>query len=120
MAKKPGTKHRTTEQQLADAEERLARLRKKQRDEDTRRRVLVGSLYLGRSERSSAARQQLLRDLDSWLTDERDRRIFDLGAIPGLYSSPLHPSQALNQPGWAFSKTLRQIDLDRYGNPIPS
>lgn len=111
--------HRTTEQQLAAAEERLSKLRKRQRTEDTRRRVLVGAFYLGRAERDPAAHTRLMRDLDEWLTDERDRRLFRLGAIRGLYAATLTPVE--KSAGWIFGKSLARrrftaANLDHMNN----
>lgn len=67
MAKRRGTQHRTTAQQLADAEARLNRLREQARREDTRRRILVGSMILGRAEGNTAVMEQLIHDMDGWL-----------------------------------------------------
>lgn len=121
MAKKKGTQHRTTEQQLADAELRLNRLREQARKNDTRRRILIGSMVMGRAEADGAEMEQLLHDLDTWLASgHRDRRLwFDkgLGPVSGLYGVKLRQVQ----PGWAFGRALPQIPkplCDRYGNPI--
>lgn len=98
-------RHRTTAQQLADAEAKLSRLRQRQRQEDTRRRILVGSMFLTRAERDEVISEQLMRELDTWLTDERDRRLFvdwGLGPIRGLYRATLTP--AIRQPGWSVRR----------------
>lgn len=95
-------KHRTTAQRLADAEAKISRLREQQRKEDTRRRILVGSMLLTRAERNELVMEHLLAELDEWLTDERDRRLFadlGIGPIRGLYRASLTP--ATKQPGWA-------------------
>lgn len=116
-------KHRTTEQQLAAAEERLNELRKRQRTEATRRRVLVGAMLLGRAERDPVAHHHLMRELDSWLTADRDRRLFELGPIRGLYGATLFPpDKPGDQPkqqqprGWAFGKKLA---VSHNPNPQP-
>lgn len=121
MAKKKGTQHRTTEQQLADAELRLNRLREQARRNDTRRKILIGAMVMGRAEASDAEMEKLLRDLDAWLASgHRDRRLwFDngLGQVSGLYGAKLHQVQ----PGWAFGRALSPVPKpmrDRYGNPI--
>lgn len=124
MAKQRGTTHRTTSQQLADAEARLNRLREQARREDTRRKILIGSLILGRAESDNAVMDRLLRDLDSWLASGRDRRLFldhGLGPIQGLYGATLHPAEQAQ--GWAFGRELplateSEPERDRYGNPI--
>lgn len=121
MARKKGT-HRTTEQLLKEAEERAAALRDRARKDDTRRRVIIGSMLLGRAERDAQVRDQLLRDLDSWLTEWHNRRLFldyGLGAIQGLYGATLHPAEQAQ--GWAFSRALpsaTEPKRDRYGNLI--
>ncbi|WP_280564946.1 hypothetical protein [Chromohalobacter sp. 48-RD10] len=109
-------KHRTTEQQLADAEAKLARLRELKRKEDTRRRILIGSMILGRAEGDDATMERLLKELDGWLGDgHRDRKLFGLGPISGLYGATLRP--AAQQPGWALNMALKPV-RDRYGNPV--
>jgi len=117
-------KHRTTAQQLADAEARLNRLREQARREDTRRRTLIGSMLLGRAESDAAVMQQMLRELDHWLASgHRERRLFrdrGLGPIRGLYGAILCP--AARRAGWAFGRalpaTVEAPARDRYGNPI--
>lgn len=121
MAKKIG-RHRTPEQQLAAAEERLNRLREQTRRNDTRRKILIGSIVMSRAEANNAAMKQLLRDLDNWLASgHRDRRLWldkGLGTVSGLYDAKLHQVQ----PGWAFGRMLPPVPKpllrDRYGNPI--
>lgn len=114
MAKKPGTRHRSIDQQVAEAEERLNKLRKRQRERDTRRKILAGAFYIKQAERNSEANKQLMSDMDSWLTDERDRRLFELGAMQGLFGAKLSPAQ----PGWSLGVTLSQTSTDRYGNAV--
>ncbi len=123
MAKtKKGGQHKTTEQQLAEAEQRLNRLREKARQEDTRRKILVGAMILSEAQQDTTLHGNLMSHLDSWLSaGHRDRRLFvdyGLGPIAGLYGKTLHPLEHL--PGWAFSRTLSPAkpSLDRYGNPI--
>lgn len=70
--------HRSKDQQLADAEARVARLRKAKRSEDTRRKILVGSVFMRLAEQNDRARANFLALMDKHLTDDRDRRLFDL------------------------------------------
>lgn len=121
MTKGKGAAHRTTAQQLADAELRLNRLREQARREDTRRKILIGAMVMGRAEADRAKNEQLLHELDAWLASgHRDRRLwFDngLGQVSGLYGAKLHQVQ----PGWAFGRALSPVPKpmrDRYGNPI--
>lgn len=105
--------HRTTEQQLAAAEERLNKLRKRQRNKDTRRRVLIGALYLGRAERDSDAHHRLMRDLDLWLVNQRDRTLFGLCSLRGLYGAT--PQSKNRTAGWTLGAKLQQAPRDRIG-----
>ena len=80
------------EQQIAKQEERLkqlkaqkqavlAREKKKatdqQRKEDTRRKILLGSFMLKKME-DKANKEKILADLNEYLTEDRDRKLFNL------------------------------------------
>ena len=82
----------TLEQKIAKQEERLrqlkaqkqaiaAREKKKnsdrQRKDDTRRKILLGSLALKKME-DEAKKTKILADLNEYLTEDRDRKLFDL------------------------------------------
>ena len=82
----------TLEQKIAKQEERLrqlkaqkqaviAREKKKisdqQRKDDTRRKILLGSLMLKKME-DEAKKTKILADLNEYLTEDRDRKLFDL------------------------------------------
>lgn len=100
-------RQRTTEQRLADTEARLNRLRSQARKEDTRRKILIGSMLLGHAEKNDATMARLLSDLDGWLSNGRDRRLFlnyGLGPIQGLYGATLHHVE--RRAGWAFGQAL--------------
>ena len=83
------------EQQIAKQEERLkqlkaqkqavlAREKKKatdqQRKEDTRRKILLGSLALKKMQDDSE-KAKIIADLNDYLTEDRDRLLFDLQPI---------------------------------------
>ena len=59
----------------------LAREKKKQseqqRKEDTRRKILLGSYLLKKME-NEANKEKILADLKEYLTEERDRKLFNL------------------------------------------
>jgi len=122
MAKR-GAKHRTTEQQLADVQEQLNALRERARKEDTRRKIIIGSMMLSLAERDDGILDFLKRRLDERLSD-RDRRLFisrdHLGlAIPGLHGATLYPAK--QSGGWALGRALRpaaEPERDRHGNPV--
>lgn len=110
-------RHRTTEQKLADAEAKLGQLREKARKEETRRKILIGSMMLSRAKSDHVVMQKLIHELDSWLVSQQDRRLFasfGIGNIQGLCNATLHP--VWQKAGWALGTTLRQ--RDRYGNLI--
>ena len=80
------------EQQIAKQQERLkqlmaqkqavlAREKKKkseqQRKEDTRRKIILGSLSLKKME-DEAEKTKILADLNEYLTEDRDRKLFGL------------------------------------------
>ena len=82
----------TLEQKIAKQEERLkqlkaqkqavvAREKKKlsdqQRKDDTRRKILLGSLALKKME-DEEEKAKILADLNEYLTEKRDRDLFDL------------------------------------------
>ena len=81
----------TLEQKIAKQEERLkqlkaqkqaviAREKKKisdqQRKDDTRRKILLGSLMLKKME-DDAEKTKILADLNEYLTEDRDRKLFN-------------------------------------------
>jgi len=120
-----GTQHRTTEQLLADAENRANDLRDRVRKEHTRRKILVGSMVLSLAQSDDVLRDFLKSRLDERLS-ERDRRLFfsrdHLGlAIAGLHGAALYPAE--RRPGWALGQNLCLAaepgrDRAHYGNAI--
>lgn len=74
------------EQQKQQARERLNKAKaqkraadaKKQRRDDTRRKILLGAMLLNEMQNSDKTEQFMLAKLDSYLTSERDRQLFNL------------------------------------------
>lgn len=99
-------RHRTAEQLAAEYERKAAAARKRARDQDTRRKILLGSWVQNRMERNDSVKQDMLRALDRWLTRPADRRLFGLGPIKGLYGATLKPAPA----GWSLGKNLLEIE----------
>ena len=81
------------EQQISKQQERLkqlkaqkqaavARERSKQKElerkNDTRRKILIGSCMLKITEEDEQARAKLIAQMDRYLRDERDRKLFNL------------------------------------------
>lgn len=80
------------EQQIAKQEERLKQLKaqkqailarekkkqsEQQRKDDTRRKILLGSYLLHKME-NELAKEKILAELDKYLTEDRDRKLFQL------------------------------------------
>jgi large subunit ribosomal protein L7/L12 len=57
-----------------------AKLKKKAKKEDTRRKILIGAYFLDKAERNGGV-EALYREIDSFLTRENDRKLFGLPAI---------------------------------------
>ena len=59
-----------------------ARQRTKQKEQDrkddTRRKILLGSYLIKKMESNEANKQKILADLNEYLTEERDRKLFGL------------------------------------------
>ncbi len=49
-----------------------------QRKDDTRRKILIGSCMLKITEDDEQARAKLIAQMDRYLVEERDRKLFDL------------------------------------------
>ena len=82
----------TIEQQIAKNEERLkqlkaqkqavlarekARQKAQDRKDDTRRKILLGSYLLKKME-DEAEKEKILADLNEYLTEDRDKKLFNL------------------------------------------
>lgn len=60
----------------------LAREKKQQseqqRKEDTRRKILLGSYLIKKMNNNEANKDKILAELNEYLTEDRDRKLFDL------------------------------------------
>lgn len=74
-------KEAKAKQQQIEARQRAADA-KRYRQQDTRRKVLVGALILSRVERGEWPREKLLAMLDAALTRADDRALFELPPVP--------------------------------------
>jgi hypothetical protein len=54
------------------------RLKNEERKKDTRRKILVGAMLLAKAQEDLEAQSALIRQLDSYLTTQRDRELFGL------------------------------------------
>ena len=65
------------QRQAALAREK-AKEKEKARKDDTRRKILIGSCMLKITEEDEQARAKLIAQMDRYLRDERDRKLFNL------------------------------------------
>ncbi len=56
-------------------------LKKEERKQETRRKILVGTFYLEQA-RKSGKYDELLKRMDSYLTRDHDRAVFEFAPIP--------------------------------------
>ena len=49
-----------------------------QRKDDTRRKILLGSYLIKKMNANEANKEKILAELNEYLTEDRDRRLFDL------------------------------------------
>ena len=90
----------TLEQQIAKQQEKLkqlkaqkqaiearekAKAKEQARKDNTRRKVLAGSYVLSLAEKDPQNKQKLMDGLNQYLTEERDRKLFDLPSLPWSY-----------------------------------
>ena len=73
--------------QKIEARKRAAE-QKANRSQDTRRKILIGSLFMQRSTVSDEAQQKLRALLDTFLTRPDDRALFDLPPVTAASLSP--------------------------------
>ena len=70
---------KTIDQQIADAEARLARLREKSRKKETRHKIIVGALVLNEASRDAKIAAWLLKQIDAKVTRDVDKA--DIAAV---------------------------------------
>jgi hypothetical protein len=69
---------------------------KKARADDTRKKILVGAMFIDMMEKSDATKEKLLKQLDGFLTRTDDRALFDLAPLPQPVQ-PANPATATAQ-----------------------
>ncbi len=67
------------QKQAIEARERTKQ-KEQQRKDDTRRKILLGS-YLIKKMQNEANKEKILAELNEYLTENRDRQLFDLPNI---------------------------------------
>jgi hypothetical protein len=68
---------------------RLAKIEAKERTQDrkkdTRRKILLGALAFKKMQELPAFKEQITKDLDGFLTNPRDRELFELDTVSETY-----------------------------------
>ena len=64
------------QKQAIEAREKT-KTKEQERKDDTRRKILLGS-YLIKKMQNEANKEKILADLNEYLTEDRDRKLFDL------------------------------------------
>ena len=65
------------QQQALQAREKK-KLAEQQRSDDTRRKILLGAYMLKKMSESDFEKQKILAELNEYLTEPRDRRLFEI------------------------------------------
>ena len=63
--------------QAIEARER-SKQKEQERKDDTRRKILLGSYLIKKMQANEANKEKILADLSEYLTEERDRKLFNL------------------------------------------
>jgi phage shock protein A len=67
------------QKQAVEAREKV-RKKEQERKDDTRRKILLGS-YLIKKMEDENSKQKILAELNEYLTEDRDRKLFDLSTV---------------------------------------
>jgi len=78
MSQKLSTLKKKQEQLKAQIQALEARERLRERKRDTRRKILIGAYYLDKAKSDDKAWQRLVAELDTYLSRDVDRKLFDL------------------------------------------
>ena len=65
------------QKQAIEARERTKK-KEQERKDDTRRKILLGSYLIKKMNANEANKEKILAELNEYLTDDRDRQLFDL------------------------------------------
>ena len=65
------------QKQTIEARERIKK-KEQERKDDTRRKILLGSYLIKKMNANEANKEKILAELNEYLTEDRDRRLFDL------------------------------------------
>ena len=65
------------QKQVIEARERIKK-KEQDRKDDTRRKILLGSYLIKKMNANEANKEKILADLNEYLTEDRDRQLFNL------------------------------------------
>ncbi|MDQ9827126.1 mobilization protein [Acinetobacter nosocomialis] len=65
------------QKQAIEARERTKK-KEQERKDDTRRKILLGSYLIKKMNANEANKEKILAELNEYLTEDRDRQLFDL------------------------------------------
>ena len=68
------------QKQAIDAREKTKQ-KEQERKDDTRRKILLGSYLIKKMQSNEANKEKILAELNEYLTENRDRQLFDLPDI---------------------------------------
>ncbi len=68
------------QKQAIEARERTKQ-KEQERKDDTRRKILLGSYLIKKMQSNEANKEKILTELNEYLTENRDRQLFDLPNI---------------------------------------
>ena len=68
------------QKQAIEARER-SKQNEQERKDDTRRKILLGSYLIKKMQSNEANKEKILMELNEYLTENRDRQLFDLPNI---------------------------------------
>ena len=69
------------EQKQAIESREKTKQKEQERKDDTRRKILLGSYLIKKMNANEANKEKILAELNEYLTEDRDRQLFDLPKI---------------------------------------
>lgn len=110
---------KTLDDRINDFEEKLKKLKEQkklaenrakkkakeqERKDDTRRKILLGSMYFQKMKEDEQYKLRILEALDRYLTEDRDRKLFGLALLseenPSLTSADSDSESEPRSDGW--------------------
>lgn len=93
---------KTIDQQIANAEARLARLREKSRKKETRHKIIVGALVLSEASKDAKIAAWLLKQIDAKVTRDVDKTdiapiVDDLRKVAASQNHQAAPVEAVHE-----------------------